>query len=223
MNKRFRKVLIVGLVTAVMFVGFAPSALAGPGEGSFLASMNAERVARGLAPLEMYWDLRDDARAHSATMQSEDALRHNPGLGSVTSGWITLGENVGVGPDVSTIQAAFMASATHRGNILGDYNYVGVGTAQADGKMWVTVVFMKGPPGLVTPVEPEPAPEPPPEEQPEPQPEPTPKPPPATTSNPGTVQTVSTGHTQRSAVVSVEVQLPVRSYGRTPGLRPYHV
>lgn len=215
MNKRFRKVILVGLATAVMFVSMAPAAIAGPGEGSFLASMNAERTARGLAPLEMYWDLRDDARAHSATMQSEDTLRHNPALGSVTSGWITLGENVGVGPDVSTIQSAFMASATHRGNILGDYNYVGVGTAEANGKLWVTVVFMKGPPGLVTPVEPEPEPEP--EQETPPPAEPTP------TQNPVTVKPTPPPPPKAVAVLAAEVRSPEKSYGRSPGLRPYHI
>ncbi len=219
MNNRFRKVLVVGLATAVMFVGLAPSAVAGPGEGSFLASMNAERAARGLAPLEMYWDLRDDARAHSATMQAEDTLRHNPGLGSVTSGWITLGENVGVGPDVATIQSAFMASATHRGNILGDYNYVGIGTAEAGGKMWVTVVFMKGPPGLVTPVEPEPTPE----AEPEPVSEPPPPPEPTAPNPTSTATSTKTAPPQTTAVLGAETQSPIRSYGRSPGLWPYPV
>jgi uncharacterized protein YkwD len=43
-----------------------------------------------------------------------------------------------------------MASPAHRGNILGDYNYVGVGVVQESAdKMWVTVVFMRGPEDLV--------------------------------------------------------------------------
>lgn len=221
MNKRFYRIVVVSLATAVMFVGLAPSAVAGPGEGSFLSGMNAERAARGLAPLEMYWDLRDDARAHSATMQAEDTLRHNPGLGSVTSGWIALGENVGVGPDVATIQSAFMASATHRGNILGDYNYVGVGTAEADGKMWVTVIFMRGPPGLVTPVDPEPTPEAEPEPATEPPPPPASNPP---ASNPPAKSTpTTTAPTPTTTVFSAVTQSPIRSYGRSPGLRPYAV
>jgi hypothetical protein len=43
-----------------------------------------------------------------------------------------------------------MGSSAHRGNILGDYNYVGVGVTQdAEATLWVTVVFMKGAADLV--------------------------------------------------------------------------
>ena len=40
-----------------------------------------------------------------------------PNLGSVTTGWKALGENVGVGPDVSSLFDAFMGSSAHRSNI----------------------------------------------------------------------------------------------------------
>ncbi|NNC75334.1 MAG: hypothetical protein HKN93_07460 [Acidimicrobiia bacterium] len=149
-------------------------------ESGFVAEINAERAANGLEPLEVYWDLVDDARAHSQVMLDGDDLHHNPNLGSVTTGWYSLGENVGVGPSVSSLHTAFMNSAGHRANILGDYNYVGVGVVvETDTKMWVTVVFMSGPEGLVTPPEPEPAPEPEPTPEPAPEPEPTPEPEPA--------------------------------------------
>jgi hypothetical protein len=85
-------------------------------------------------------------------MKSEDELFHNPNLGSVTSGWSALAENVGVGADVDRLHEAFMDSDGHRKNILGDYNYVGVGVVtESDLKMWVTVVFMRGPDDLVSP------------------------------------------------------------------------
>ncbi|MCH7667721.1 MAG: CAP domain-containing protein [Acidobacteria bacterium] len=199
-------------MTTVMFTGLVPQAVAGPGEGSFVASMNAERAARGLAPLEVYWDLRDDARSQSVAMQAQDKLYHNGSLSSVTSGWIALGENVGVGPDFAAIQAAFMNSASHRKNILGDYNYLGVGTVQADGKMWVTVVFMKGPLGLVTPVEPEPAPETEPEPELPPSVQPVTKPTPSTPAR--RVSVAAPGDTGTH---------PVQRWGRPPGLHPYSV
>lgn len=199
-----------------MFTGLVPQAVAGSGESSFVTSMNAERAARGLVRLEVYWDLRDDARSQSAAMNSQDKLYHNGALSSVTSGWIALGENVGVGPDVAAIQAAFMNSAPHRKNILGDYNYVGVGTVQAEGKMWVTVVFMKGPPGLVTPVEPEPAPE----AEPEPQQEPESPP----SSQPATKPTPSIPARQVAVAAPDDAGAnPVQLWGRPPGLHPYSV
>jgi hypothetical protein len=36
-----------------------------------------------------------------------------------------------------------MNSPGHKANILGDYNYVGIGTGSQDGYLYVTVVFMK--------------------------------------------------------------------------------
>jgi hypothetical protein len=59
------------------------------------------------------------------------------------SGWTKLGENVGRGPTVSDLHTAFMNSSGHRANILGDYNYAGVGTENRDGYIYVTVVFMQ--------------------------------------------------------------------------------
>ncbi len=137
---------ILAMMGALLQIG---PAIAGS-EGSFVAKMNAERTARGLAPLRVYGDLVDDARAQSQRMMADGNLFHNPALGSVTSGWIALGENIGSGASVDAIHAAFMASATHRGNILGDFNYVGVGVAvESADRMWVTVVFMKGPDDLL--------------------------------------------------------------------------
>jgi hypothetical protein len=60
------------------------------------------------------------------------------------SGWDKLGENVGRGGSVSSLHQAFLDSPGHKANILGDYNYVGIGTDTSDnGVLYVTVVFMK--------------------------------------------------------------------------------
>ena len=143
------RIVVLLLVITTMIVGWGAPAQAGA-EESFVAKINAERSARGLAPLQVYWDLVDDARAHSQRMMDAGDLHHNPNLGSVASGWRGLGENVGVGGSVAALHQAFMNSTVHRNNILGDFNYVGVGvTVESDTKMWVTVVFMKGAPGLV--------------------------------------------------------------------------
>jgi len=53
------------------------------------------------------------------------------------------GENVGVGRDVASIHQAFMGSAVHREQIYGDYRTAGVGIVQSDGRLWVTVRFLK--------------------------------------------------------------------------------
>jgi hypothetical protein len=140
--------LVTVLAVTVMVMGMAIPAFAGP-EGTLVGKINSSRVANGLAPLETYWDLKDDARAHSSRMMDRGEIYHNPSLSSVTGVWQKLGENVGMGVDLNALHSAFMSSSSHRGNILGDYNYVGVGVkTDGAGVHWVTVVFMKASPGL---------------------------------------------------------------------------
>ncbi len=153
-----RKAFAVGGLVAVLTATALPVAAADPGlEAEFLALLNAERGAAGLNDLVVHADLLDDARVHSQLMLDEDNLHHNPDLGSVTEGWWRLGENVGVGPDASILHDAFMNSEGHRRNIMGEWDYVGIGVqVESEYKIWVTVVFMQGWPG--EPVVPEPPP-----------------------------------------------------------------
>src|SRR5204862_1717148 len=53
------------------------------------------------------------------------------------------GENVGVGPNVDSLEDAFMNSPEHRANILdSDYTEIGIGTAVGkDGRLYVTQDF----------------------------------------------------------------------------------
>ena len=142
------RVLVLCAAVAVMVAAFAVPAHAGP-EGTLLSRINASRANAGKAPVEAYWDLADDARNHAANMMSAGSIYHNPGLSGVTGVWQALGENVGVGADANSLHDAFMSSSSHRGNILGDYNYVGIGSSTgSDGLLWVVVIFMRADPGL---------------------------------------------------------------------------
>jgi hypothetical protein len=140
--------LVMVMAISVMVVGMAIPAFAGP-EGTLVSKINSSRTANGLAPLETYWDLTDDARAHSSRMLDKGEIYHSSSLGSVTGVWEALGENVGMGVDLTGLHNAFMNSSGHRANILGNYNYVGVGVKTDDnGVNWVTVIFMRAAPGL---------------------------------------------------------------------------
>ncbi len=137
-----RKISIVLVALVVMTVGLAVPAQAGT-EGSFLSKINASRASAGLPPLAMSSELVPDARTHSAEMMAAGTIYHSSNLAGVASGWESLAENVGAGPSVSSLHTAFMNSAGHRRNILGDFNYAGVGVKEADGQIWVTVIFMR--------------------------------------------------------------------------------
>jgi hypothetical protein len=166
---------IVSLLTtsALTIALLAPPVSAADPEGEILSLMNAARAGAGLSPVTLHSDLIDDALDWSQQMEQDGTLSHNPDLSSVTTDWDKLGENVGVGTSAQALHDAFMASSSHRGNILGDYDYVGIAVVEeTPTKLWVTVVFMKALNSAPTePVSDQPAPTPYAKEQPEPAPQ----------------------------------------------------
>jgi hypothetical protein len=131
----------------LVFAGSTAVASASPSaEAEFVAMINQSRSAAGLAALSVHGDLVVGARNHTAKMIPTDSIFHSTSaeLAAVTTGWVTLGENVGRGGDASVLHKAFMASPSHKANILGDFDKVGAGVGHdAEGRMYVTVMFMK--------------------------------------------------------------------------------
>jgi hypothetical protein len=139
---RFPRVLGALAATVIALVLVAAPALA---DVSFI---NAKRSAAGLAPVSESGGLASVAVRHSQEMASQNRLFHSGNLAaavsSVVPNWQGVGENVGVGSSVEDVNAMFMASATHRANILGNFNLAGVGVVQgSDGRYWVTQVFAR--------------------------------------------------------------------------------
>ena len=142
-----RKWLPIVLLASLATVTLGLSAVAdSASEAGFLAKINASRAANGLAALSVDGGLRSHARNHTQDMIDAGEIYHSSSdelKAAAGSGWSKLGENVGRGGTVDSLHKAFMASAGHKANILGDYNYAGIGTASSDGVLYVTVVFMK--------------------------------------------------------------------------------
>lgn len=140
----------LSLLLVVALATFGLSASAGADSGSeqaFLSKINSERSANGLGLLKMDSGLQSHARKHTADMIAAGDIFHSKDSelrAAAGSGWTKLGENVGRGGSVSSLHQAFMDSSGHRANILGDYNYAGIGTnTSSSGVLYVTVVFMK--------------------------------------------------------------------------------
>lgn len=136
------------LAVSLATLGLAATAGADSGtEQEFLSAINSERSSRGLGTLRMDGGLQSHARNHTQDMIASGSIYHSSNSelqAAAGSGWTRLGENVGRGGSVSSLHQAFMDSSSHRGNILGDYNYVGIGADRSsDGVLYVTVVFMK--------------------------------------------------------------------------------
>lgn len=133
-------------------------------EAAFLSRINDERAAVGLAPLSVDSGLRAHARNHSAEMAASGGIYHSSSdelVAAAGTGWTKVGENVGKGGSVGALHDAFMASPGHKANILGEYNYAGVGVTISGDSIYVTVVFMqKGGGGGSTPTTTAPKPEP---------------------------------------------------------------
>jgi hypothetical protein len=142
-----RRWLVLTIVAAVSLFGMALAATADSGtEAEFLAKINATREASGLGPLEVDGGLRSHARNHTQDMIDAGEIFHSSEselIAAGGTGWDKIGENVGRGQSPTSLHQAFMDSPGHRKNILGDYNYVGIGTGSSNGYLYVTVVFMK--------------------------------------------------------------------------------
>ena len=144
-----RRLITILTATTVLVISLAPSASAVAHEDELLSLLNAARTANGLAPVTMHSDLVDDARYWSQHMRDQGELSHNPSLAAVTTGWAKLGENVGVGPTAESLHEAFMASAGHRRNVLGDYDRVGIAVAPKPQphlyNAWFQEIYMETP------------------------------------------------------------------------------
>jgi putative cell wall-binding protein len=132
------------LLLASIVAATSPVTALTPEEDDFIELINQERAKEGLNPLTEYWDLTDDARDWSDTMQEDGSISHNPDLAGITTNWTTLAENVGVGSRVAELHRWFMESTGHRANILNpSFDHLGVGvTHTSGGRLWVTVTFM---------------------------------------------------------------------------------
>ena len=67
-------------------------------------------------------------------------------VAAVEPNWQLIGENIGFGYSVQSLNDSLMASTGHRANIMGNYNRVGVGVVVQGTHLWVTFDFLKGPP-----------------------------------------------------------------------------
>jgi hypothetical protein len=136
------------LLLVVVSVGLGVAAAADPGsESEFVSLINSTRANNGLGSLQVDGGLQSHARNHTQAMIAAGDIFHSSSAelsAAAGTGWSKVGENVGRGGSPGSLHTAFMNSSGHAANILGDYNYVGVGTGNAaDGTLFVTVVFMK--------------------------------------------------------------------------------
>ncbi len=143
-----RRLMLTVVIAATAIAGVLGTATAthlSSEELLLLRLTNDARGTSGLAHLALQRDLVSSARMQSREMLSAGDIFHSPDLADRVPGlWSAAGENVGRGYDIRDIQTAFMASPTHRANVLDpEYSQVGIGTVvrESDGRIFVTVLF----------------------------------------------------------------------------------
>ena len=88
-------------------------------EAGFLAELNAQRAARGVAPLALSGSMSQAAAGWTSQMVQGTFLAHAGDIVSGTpAGWTKVGENVGRGQSVSSLTQSFMNSPSHARNVL---------------------------------------------------------------------------------------------------------
>jgi uncharacterized protein YkwD len=115
------------------------------GESSqFVSQVNDLRRSQGLNELTVEPNLTSIAQSWSVNMASQDGIFHRSDLrDGVTINWKRLGENVGMGPNVSDLMQAFIASPGHYKNLVDPtFTHIGVGSVRTpDGLIYTTHEF----------------------------------------------------------------------------------
>lgn len=133
---------LVGVI-AVALALLLTACLSG-GQERTIYLTNRDRAAYGRAALAVDGQLLAKAEIWAAKMARDGRIAHS----SLTSGapgcWRSLGENVGVASSPDRLHQAWMASSSHRANILnGVFTHVGVGIVERGGRYYGVQVFMR--------------------------------------------------------------------------------
>lgn len=139
-SRSLRRALLVLLAGAIL-VTVSSCDLAGQAATSAIL-INRERSARSIPGLAWDDELARKATAWAERMAATSTLMHSRLSDGVGGYWTVLGENVGWGDDIATVHDRFMGSPVHRDDILNrSFRAVGVGVAEAGGRIWVAQVF----------------------------------------------------------------------------------
>jgi len=148
-----RRTIVSVLLLSTLFAGSV--AAASPASASSRGPTNSERriawlinqarKAANRPTLRYSLALSRVARGHSAAMARKGTIFHTSNLAYSfrNFSWTIGGENVGMGPSMNALHAAFMASLHHRENNLDKrFHRFGIGVIWKNGIAFVTVQFL---------------------------------------------------------------------------------
>jgi uncharacterized protein YkwD len=134
----------IGLLVALAVGLLALSACDPVLEQADLTALNALRTSRGLPALVRDAELDRKASAQAVRMARQQTIFHSSDLSlGVSAGWSVIGENVGVGGSIATIQSALEGSPGHMANMVDTrFRRVGIGAVQRNGRIYLVQVFV---------------------------------------------------------------------------------
>lgn len=113
-------------------------------ERCIMHEINDIRARNGLRKLTWDAHLGFVARRHVKGMAEVKGMYHDEGLAQKVTRWTSLAQNTGKGRPCKKIMESFMGSEVHRANILGHWEFMGVGTQWRGHKLYVQQIFETG-------------------------------------------------------------------------------
>jgi hypothetical protein len=137
-------------IAVAILVGFGLTSVgvtsASASEADTIAALvNQARASAGLPGLIHNPSMDSVALQWANQMGAANSMTHNPDYSTqIPSGWSRAGENVAMGqPTPSEMHTAWMNSAGHRANILGDFTDIGIAFVTVNGTTWGVEDFGK--------------------------------------------------------------------------------
>lgn len=158
-----RAIIVVSLLVAFGLTSVGVSSASATEADTIAALVNQARASAGLPALQHNPAIDSVAQQWAQQMAAANSMTHNPAYTSqIPAGWTRAGENVAMGqPTPAAMHDAWMNSAGHRANILGDYTDIGIAFISVNGTTWGVEDFGKYPAHLAAapaPAAPAPAP-----------------------------------------------------------------
>jgi uncharacterized protein YkwD len=106
--------------------------------------VNAQRLRAHLVPVGLSQELSTVARKQSERMVTSHRVFHNPHLSTDVHSWESVGENVGSGRGLTSLEHAMLADPIARANLLGPgFRQIGAGVRIRHGLLYVTIVVRR--------------------------------------------------------------------------------
>jgi uncharacterized protein YkwD len=143
----FRRPPIVMATTAVLMAILmmqpASATTESTARAKVLHFVNQYRHQHGLGYLREDGDVDRMSHRHSTAMADARTLFHSTNLlvKLRTKDPTRWGENIGYGPRLWGLFRAFVRSAPHRHNLLGQFRSTGIGVVRRNGCAWLTMIF----------------------------------------------------------------------------------